>query len=275
MSAAGGHAEAVSRIRRETDRLTAVFSGWSEEEWARPTFCEGWTRRHIVAHLEAGADFHENTVLNGLRDVTSPPYGAADLAAFRAQRGARMKELLALPPAELVEAFRAEHHAFADLMERLRTGEMVKPCWHRIGIVPAGDFAGMRLYELALHDWDVHAAEEPAAPLRGDLLPALARFLPSLQWHFLVNIPASPPPEGAVRFECPGQEGWGFRTEGGAILRADAAPPSALIRGEAEALILMSTGRLKWRDALSAGRVSLGGDQGRAEALLSSLSGPY
>ncbi len=48
-----------SRLDREIARLNEFFSGLDWEGWKRPTRCEGWTVRDMVAHFDSNEEYDE------------------------------------------------------------------------------------------------------------------------------------------------------------------------------------------------------------------------
>ena len=60
--------EPVAFIGEEAGRQAEEFRIGSESDWKRPTFCEGWTRKHIVAHAAIGASFYAQVVASGVRE---------------------------------------------------------------------------------------------------------------------------------------------------------------------------------------------------------------
>ncbi|HUF84686.1 MAG TPA: maleylpyruvate isomerase N-terminal domain-containing protein, partial [Acidimicrobiia bacterium] len=45
-------------LAAEGDRLAPFFSTLPEDGWARPTRCEGWSVRDMLAHLAATEQYH-------------------------------------------------------------------------------------------------------------------------------------------------------------------------------------------------------------------------
>lgn len=261
-------------IRKESQRQAGLFRAWGEAEWSAPTFCEGWTRRHAVAHLQAGSEFHEDVVRSGVRDYTGPPFGTKDVAAFRENRMAEMKRLMGLSVEALIEGFLERHGVFADLLEGLTAEDAEKIAWHRIGLIPAGQFAGIRLYELGLHDWDIRARDDQSVPIEPSIAQVMTLHLPYAQLRFLNLVPASPPPPGLFRFRVEGGASWDISVRDGRAEVVEGDDPDAEISGDAAALMLQTTGRIAWRDALGQGRISITGDE-KAEALLDALAVSY
>ena len=87
-------------------------------------------------------------------------------------------------------------------MAGLTPEERQKPCYHPGGIVAAENFIELRLKELAVHEWDVRAALEPAARLSPATFPAILATISesiasgSLRWAFW----SGPAPATPVRY---------------------------------------------------------------------------
>ena len=67
----------------EAARLDGFFSSASDADWGKPTRCEGWSVRDLLAHLAASEDYNraclEGTVQQFLADIGAK--GAVDLAS--------------------------------------------------------------------------------------------------------------------------------------------------------------------------------------------------
>ncbi|MFQ5691526.1 MAG: maleylpyruvate isomerase family mycothiol-dependent enzyme [Nitrospinota bacterium] len=267
--------EPIPFLSEESARQAAAFRKWTPQAWSEPTLCEGWTRKHVVAHLKLGADFYEKVVTGGLKGTVQPPYGAADRKEFLQKREPEMKRLLALSPDALVDEFEMEYRRFIRLVKSLGLEDLHAPAWHPMGAIPVGHFAGMRLFELALHDWDIRAAGDPGAALRNNLLTPLLRAFPLMQVRFLNLRPAAKAPEGKIRF-CPNEAApWAIAVQHGRAEVAEDPESETEVAGEGEAFILHTTGRLGWREAERQGRLTLSGDRPTAEALLDAVSVSY
>jgi uncharacterized protein (TIGR03083 family) len=91
--------DSIAAERRE---LAAMLAGLSAEQWDAPTLCDGWTVRHVVAHLTMPFRY-------------SAPVFVLKLALaggrFRRMSDAVARRDAAMPPADLIAAVRdnAEH----------------------------------------------------------------------------------------------------------------------------------------------------------------------
>ncbi len=267
--------EPIPFLSEEAERQAAAFRSWTAKDWKEPTFCEGWTRKHVVVHLTLGADFYEKVISGGLKGVTHPPYGAADKKEFLQKREPQINRLLALPPDALVDEFEMGYRRFVRLVKSLGLEDLREPAWHPMGLIPVGHFAGMRLFELALHDWDVRAIEDPAATLRGNLLTPLLRAYPLMQIRFLNLRPAAEAPEGTFRFHPNEGAPWAIAVRQGLAEEVETKDADTEVTGEGDAFIFHTSGRLSWREAEKQGRLSIGGDREKAEKLLDALAVSY
>jgi uncharacterized protein (TIGR03083 family) len=75
---------------QEAARLEAGFSRLDEAEWARPSRCEGWSARDVLAHLMASEEYHQACLDGTVQDVFAKyaELGIADLHQFN-QAGVR------------------------------------------------------------------------------------------------------------------------------------------------------------------------------------------
>lgn len=95
-------ARRVGLIRDLSSRLRHFLAGLSREEWTRPSACELWEVREVVAHLTGGAERQIQSMVRGRKGDAAPPPGfapldVAALSASNAQRDIAMRERLGMP----------------------------------------------------------------------------------------------------------------------------------------------------------------------------------
>jgi uncharacterized protein (TIGR03083 family) len=68
----------------EAARLEAGFSRLDKAEWERPSRCEGWSARDVLAHLMASEEYHQACLDGTVKDVFAKyaELGIADLHQF-------------------------------------------------------------------------------------------------------------------------------------------------------------------------------------------------
>jgi uncharacterized protein (TIGR03083 family) len=143
-------------MARESARLEQFFSTASDSDWEKPSRCDGWTVRDLLAHLAATEDYNraclDGTVQQFLADVGAK--GAVDLASAN-EIGIR--GLDDRTPAQLLDLWRTQSAQNRDAF-RARDGADVDSS---VGPYPARRQAFHLAFELATHADDV---DVPVAP---------------------------------------------------------------------------------------------------------------
>ena len=106
----------LNRLTRETGMLLATVDSLTDDEFAAPSKCGGWTRAHVVAHLALGADAMGNMITWGTTGVETPPYVSWDA------RNADIENLAEKSPAEIKAALHTAVKDFADKAATLKDG---------------------------------------------------------------------------------------------------------------------------------------------------------
>jgi maleylpyruvate isomerase len=130
--------------------LLATVDSLTDEEFAAPSKCEGWTRAHVVAHLALGADAMGNMITWGTTGVETPPYVSWDA------RNADIENLAKKSPAEIKAALRTAIKNFADKAATLKDGlkaETVKTA-RGASITPYA-VPALRISEVIIHHADL------------------------------------------------------------------------------------------------------------------------
>jgi len=134
----------------EASRLDQFFASAGAGEWSKPTRCEGWSVRDVLAHLAATEDYHraclDGTVKQFVADVGAK--GGVDLASAN-EIGVRAFD--DRTPEQILETWRARN-AENRAGFRARDGGDVDSS---IGTYPARRQAFHIAFELATHADDV------------------------------------------------------------------------------------------------------------------------
>jgi uncharacterized protein (TIGR03083 family) len=140
----------------EAGRLDRYFSGLDESGWAKPSRCEGWSVRDVLAHLRSSEDYHhacvEGTVAALMTSMAEK--GATDLGTAN-EIGIR--ELDDRSTEELLDDWRRVN-ADTRAHFRERDGDNLDTT---IGAYPARWQAFHVAFELAVHADDVGVPVEP------------------------------------------------------------------------------------------------------------------
>jgi uncharacterized protein (TIGR03086 family) len=135
---APSYADAQAALALAISGFEARLAVVTDDDWARPTPCEGWTVADLVTHLVGGGIMSE-LLLDG---------------------ATKEEALAALFDLQVDGDLRA---AFADARDRqaavfARPGAATTICHHPLRDVPASDFIWMRVRDTTIHTWDLARA---------------------------------------------------------------------------------------------------------------------
>ncbi len=267
----------VSLVKSETERLSACWRGFSDARWEVDTFCPGWRARHAVSHLATGGDFYANSIRRALEGLPpEPPYGS-NVKEFFAIRGARGEELMALPREEMMDAFDVSAAEVNGALGDITADDLGKHGFHPRGLTRLDAWIGLRLVELALHDWDIRYGEDAEACVAAQSVEGIMSFLPSTQSR-LFGVRENPPFDGRFLFRSADPDrAWTLTVAGEkAENTADTSGAhDATITADGEAHLLLIYGRAKRGEAEASGRLTIEGDQELANELLCVLYTNY
>ncbi len=98
-------------LQRESGMAMATIASLTDDELAKPTHCEGWTRAHLIAHLALDADAMAHLVTWAVTGQETPAYESREKrdAGIEATAGlsAELVKTLEQAEARLLEAFRS------------------------------------------------------------------------------------------------------------------------------------------------------------------------
>jgi uncharacterized protein (TIGR03083 family) len=157
---------------RESARLDAHFTALADDGWERPSRCEGWSVRDVLAHLAASEEYNRACLDGTVQELLARmgERGATDFASFN-ELGIRDFDDTKTP--ELLDTWRARSEANREGF-RARDGQDVDSS---VGAYPGRWQAFHLAFELAVHADDVYVpvtADEAAA--RTDWQVKFARF---------------------------------------------------------------------------------------------------
>lgn len=150
-------------MRAEASRLDVLFASAGDDDWTRPTRCDGWSARDLLAHLAASEDYNQACLDGGVQQFLADvgAKGAVDLASAN-EIGIR--ELDGLAPHEILDVWRTRRVL---TLEGLRARDSTD-IDSSVGAYPARWQAFHLAFELATHADDVGvpvSASESAARL--------------------------------------------------------------------------------------------------------------
>jgi uncharacterized protein (TIGR03083 family) len=261
----------IAAVASETARMAEAFRRWPVAYWQRPTYCPGWLAADAVAHLATAGDFYAQVIAAGRRGAPELPWGARDAAGARAARAEAGKQLMAAGTAALVAGFEQGAAKLQEVLTSLRPDELSKVAWHPRGLTPIGNWIGMRLNELVIHDWDIRQPHEANAGLAPTALAAMLTVLPEFHLRFLERR-GTDGMDGVYGIQA-GLASWAFTIRGTAVSYA-VPPPArcdAWVSADADSLILLSMGRADVAAKRQSGALTITGNAAQGQQLCATL----
>jgi uncharacterized protein (TIGR03083 family) len=90
----------------EAARLDAFFSSLPNEEWSRPSRCDGWTVRDVLGHLASGEEYHR-ACLDGAVPAFLARFGERGATDLTTANAVGIADYADLTPQQAIEAWRA------------------------------------------------------------------------------------------------------------------------------------------------------------------------
>jgi uncharacterized protein (TIGR03083 family) len=238
----------LESVARSIDEVKQVITSLSDEEWARPSGCTGWTVRDLVAHMSSN---YKETV-----DPSPPPPEPLNLPAERL-----MDVLVDLRDGWTHEQIRDEYLQFCDAALAALGALQDEPLASTV--IPLADLGHYPMHQLAdayAFDHYCHLRVDllaPHGPIERDLPPADDALVgPAVGW-MLAGIPQMQPGleqqlTGRIRLVLTGTGGgtWDVAREGDAIVvGAPYGDADVTVTSDAHDFVLWGTVRTPWRDA--------------------------
>lgn len=132
---------------RQRRRLAAALAELTDEQWAHPSRCAGWSARDVIVHLDSTNAFWNFSIGAGLQGEPTQFLATFDPVASPAQLVAATDTA----PSEVLDSFWASTEALADRLESLGADD-----WVRLAESPAGHVSVDALTHHALWDSWVH-----------------------------------------------------------------------------------------------------------------------
>ena len=266
---------AIPWLAYENARFIAQLRALSDAEWPRPTFCPGWNAAQLVGHMTGGAISYAERIRAARRGEVILSLGAETPEQFQAARDAIARKSIAMSPAERIDWIERSQDDLQAEIERLEPGDLERDLWHRKGNTKARTFPAQRLYEVALHGWDLE--NDPDAPLETDSLGAMVDILESrIPLYF--NRSGANGPSGVFRFETSKPDtAWEMSIQDGEAsgLEGPSASPDAVISASGSDMVLLCAGRADRARKIANGSLRIEGDARKAAALMDVLFRPF
>ena len=133
---------------RQRRRLAATLATLTDDQWAQPSRCAGWSNRDVVVHLDSTNSFWALAISEGLRGAPTQFLATFDPVASPAQMVSHAGDRTAK---EVLASFSASASALADLWASLGDDG-----WSAIAEAPPGHVSVSTVTHHALWDSWVH-----------------------------------------------------------------------------------------------------------------------
>ncbi len=184
----------IEQITDEHERWSDLLRSFAPADWQRATACEGWSVKHIVAHVVSGIDFYRESIGNALNGDVEPIWPDG-----RAGRQAAFERCLELDDARLIDAFDEAANLLDKTLMKVAEDDAELPAWHPSGTWTLDRMIGGRLADSAIHRWDMAHGADAGARLDSDRLPFLLDYVDGGIGRYVV--PADFPQGGSWRFD--------------------------------------------------------------------------
>ena len=264
--------EMINLVNSEASRLGEFLSGLSPQDWSRQSACEGWVIGDVVAHLTGGAENWANSINRALIGDAGPPPGQAFLP-----EGDRGSEVIAETArasyqqlgAQLLEKFTAGYNHLAEVLSTLDIPDWNRPCFHRRGSMPVGDYVEVRAQELVVHSWDIRSSLDRAAELTEESLALIVGRVP--RWvsnAFRPNVDLPSPIRFRFDVQSPVPVHEDFLVKGASFEMepTGAEPTDVTFRCNTGTYILLIFGRLDVESAVAGGQLAVDGSREQANS---------
>ena len=144
----GRGADVLEPLVRQRRRLAAALGGFSDEQWAHPSRCEGWTNRDVIVHLESTNQFWSYSIASGLAGEPTRFLVGFDPVASPAELVAGAGDV---DTGALLDRFVASTAALTTLLASLDDDD-----WSKLAEAPPGHLTVSAVTHHALWDSWVH-----------------------------------------------------------------------------------------------------------------------
>ena len=238
----------INGVRLAVDEVKAVLVTLTDDEWAMPSGCAGWTVKDLVAHMSSN-----------YKETVDPSPAPAEPIVLPAER---MMDMLVEPRKEWSnQQVLDEYLAFCDAAVGALAALQEEP--FASTVIPLADLGNYPMNQLA----DAYAFDH-YCHLRVDLLaptgpivrevPAAdaARLGPAINW-MLAGLPQMQPgleneltAPIALTLTGPGGGTWRIANDGGAIVVSEGAQGDevATVSSDDHAFVIWGTARAPWRE---------------------------
>ena len=266
---------AIRWLAHENARFITQLRALSNADWLKPTFCPEWNAAQLIGHMTGGAVSYAERIRAARRDEVILSLGAETPEEFQAAREEITRKSVSMSPPERIDWIERSQNDLQAEIERLEPGDLDRKLWHRKGDTLVRTFPDQRLYEVALHGWDLE--NDADAPLKTDSLDMLVEILKTrLPLYF--NRSGATGPSGVFRFETSKPEAaWEMAISGGEASAREGLSdaPDAVLASSGSDMVLLCAGRANRARKIADRSLLIEGDAQKAAALMDVLFQPF
>jgi len=232
--------DTIELVNATASRLGEFLSGLDEQQWSANSACEGWTVADAAAHVTASASTWATNIARAMAGDSGPPEGQSFMTP--GERGSSGLAQNAITYREesgskLLDNFTSGYADLKEQMAKLREENWEKPCFHRRGPLPIGDYVALRVQELTVHGWDIRWGLDPDAEIWPEPLALMVGRVP--RWLSNAFRPGLDLPTPVrYRFDVDGP----VAVKEDLVVTGDAFQAEANASGDADAVFLCDTG---------------------------------
>jgi uncharacterized protein (TIGR03083 family) len=271
----------VKLVRSESEHLEHYLASLPAEAWSRPSACDQWEVRDVVAHLVFWAELYTNAILRAVQGDISPPAGWPPTGALARQPMMEFTTDTAITCRknlgdQLLVTFRSTNEQFHRVLMGLAPQDWEQPSYHPARIGSVRTRVETRLLELAVHGWDICSKLEPVAHLSVETLPVLSHRVGQLAVTFLglgaFRLSHKRAEPARYRFALTDRISGGYdlvvEDDGCRMEPAVTTSPHVTCHLDTETFVLMGLGRLTLDSVIEDGRLAVEGDGGLVDAFI-------
>lgn len=247
--------QAIENLGRCFDSFDALVGGLTDEQWATPSLCPGWTVRGVTAHL--GAIEHML--------VGKAPGSMTDSLPFDLV-GEWLSSVEALSNADFLERYRATITTRRAELDAMTDEQLELPSATPVGPGTYGRFMAVRVFDYWVHEQDVRVPlglpgheSGPAAEMAIDEI--------HMSLPYIVGKKVGLPDGTSIRFELTGpvERTMNVAVIGRAGLVDTLDAPDVTLTTDSTTFALLACGRIDPQDPIDRERITWSGDPSLGE----------
>ncbi len=180
----GKPSDILAPVARQRRRFANTLAGFTEEQWAHPSRCDGWSNRDVIIHLDSTNSFWGFSIAAGLRGEPTTFLSTFDPVASPAQLVAGSQQLSSQ---DVLDKFTASTAALIAALESLSDDQWTKLAEAPPGHVAISALAHHALWDSWVHERDVLLPLGIAPDEEADEIVAALRYSAALAPGFAVS----------------------------------------------------------------------------------------